>query len=103
MSPLLKKQTIKYSSIEDTSVTPLEKESLKSAAFDEGLEFFNGQYRIRVANQLRLRQKAYRLLYDLYVKMGITQKKDGGLWLSIYDALPETTTFVAENDRGCIE
>jgi hypothetical protein len=35
--------------------------------------------------------------------MQIVQKKEGGLWLSVYDALPETTTFVAKNGQGSIE
>jgi hypothetical protein len=100
MTTLIRKKTITHSSLDETSVKPIERAYLKSADLEKGLDFFNGRCRILVANQLRLRQEAYRLLYDLYFKMGITKKKDNELWLSIYDALPETTTFVAENDQG---
>jgi hypothetical protein len=103
MAPSTKKLTATPDSLEDTSVSPLEKESLKSVDLEKGLEFFEGQVKIHVANRLERRQKAYRLLYDLYSKMGITQINGEELWLSIYDALPDTTTFVAENDQGCIE
>lgn len=89
--------------LEDTSVTPLEKESLKSVDLKRGLKFFGGEVIIQVANQIGRRQKAYQLLYDLYSKMGITQNNGDGLWLSIHDALPETITFVSEDWRGCIE
>jgi len=88
---------------EDTSVTPLEKESLKSVDFEKGLEFFGGEVIIQVANRLEGRQGAYRLLYDLYSEMGFTKRNGDGLWLSIHDALPETTTFVAKDARGFVE
>ena len=101
MSLLTNKQTIIPSKFDDPVVKPSETESIKPVAMEKGLEFFQGQFTIRVANRLRLRQKAYGLLYELYSKMGITQNEGDGLWLSIYDALPETTTFVAEDDRGC--
>ena len=80
-----------------------QQENIRLVDVKTGIDFFNGQYQVEVANRLILRQKAYELLYDLYSKMEITQKKDHGLWLSIYDALPETTTFVAKNDQGYVE
>jgi len=70
---------------------------------ENGIQFFEGKCTVRVANQLELRQKAYEMIYKLYSSMGYTQKTDDGLKLSIYDALPETTTFVAEDDQGFIE
>ena len=80
----------------------LYKKNLKLVDLEKGIKFFKGQCIVHVANRPALRQKAYEMLYYLYSKMGITQKKDSDMWLSIYDALPETTTFVAENDHGCI-
>lgn len=65
---------------------------------DTGIYFFDGHCKVRIANQLELRKKAYTLLHKLYSEMGITQQENSGMWLSIYDALPETTTFVVEND-----
>ena len=77
------------------------KETLKLVDLEKGLKFFRGQCVVHVANRLVVRQKAYELLYNLYSKMGIVQKNDCELWLSIYDALPETTTLMAEDDQGC--
>ncbi len=83
---------------------PLKKENLKLVVdLEKGLKFFRGQCVVNVANRSILRQKAYELIHSLYSKKGFTQKKDSDLWLSIYDALPETTTFVAENQKGCSE
>jgi hypothetical protein len=103
MSLFKKNQEIRANLLDKTSVTPLEKEQLNSVHIERKIDFFNGQCKINVANRLLSRQKAYKLLYDLYFKMGITPYNGNGLWLSIYDALPETTTFVAEDDRGCVE
>ena len=63
---------------------------------------FDGKFTVRVANQLELRQKAYKLIYYLYLKLGLAKKTYSGLWLSIFDALPETTTLVAEDEKGQI-
>jgi hypothetical protein len=98
-----KKQMITSNSIGETAVTPLEKDNLKLVDLEKGLEFFGGQCMIHVANRLELRQKAYEMIYKLYSRMGYTQKTGDGLQLSIYDALPETTTFVAEDDQSFIE
>jgi hypothetical protein len=79
----------------------LKKEAPKLSDLEKGLKFFGGQCEVHVANQLILRQKAYELIHDLYLQMGIVRKKDSDLWLSIYDALPNSVTFVAEDDQGC--
>ena len=83
------------------SDSSLKEEIPKLVDLEEGLEFFNGQCAVHVANRLIRRQKAYELIHDLYSQMGIVQEKDPGLWLSIYDALPDSTTFLAEDDQGC--
>ena len=69
---------------------------------NNGIQFFDGRCTVRVANQLKLRRKAYRCMYDIYSKMGIAENDSNGLWLSIYDALPETTTLIAEDSKGNI-
>ena len=69
---------------------------------ENGIQFFDGNCTVRVANQIELRQKAYKLIYDLYLKSGLAKKTYNGLWLSIFDALPETTTFLAEDEKGQI-
>jgi len=67
---------------------------------ENGIPFFDGKFSIRTADRLDLRQEAYKLLYKIYSKMGIAQDKSTELWLSIFDALPETTTLVAEDNKG---
>ena len=67
---------------------------------ENGIQFFDGKFSIRTANRPGLRQEAYKLLYKIYSKMGIAQDKSTDLWLSIFDALPETTTLVAEDHKG---
>jgi hypothetical protein len=66
----------------------------------KSIQFYDGKFSIRAANQPELRQKAYKLLYNIYSKMGIAQDKSNDLWLSIFDALPETITLVAEDHKG---
>lgn len=66
----------------------------------KSIQFYGGECNVRVANVSELREKAYKLLYNIYSKMGVTPKSTNGLWLSIYDALPETTTLVAEDSKG---
>jgi len=67
---------------------------------DKGIIFYGGECTVRIANRSELREKAYKLLHDIYLKMGIVNSNSNSLWLSIYDALPETTTFVADNSEG---
>ncbi|MBT8371607.1 MAG: hypothetical protein KJO34_11635, partial [Deltaproteobacteria bacterium] len=67
---------------------------------ERGIQFFNGKFTIRTANRLELREKAYKLLYNIYSEMGIIRNNHSGLWLSIFDALPETTTIIAEDTKG---
>ena len=98
-----KKQIATPDFLEDTSVSPLEKENLKSVDLETGLEFFGGEVIVHIANQTGRRQKAYQLLYDLYLEMGITKRNGDGLWLSIHDALPETITFAAIGEGGAVE
>jgi len=69
---------------------------------ENGIQFFGGKCTLRVANRLELREQAYKLLYNIYLKSGLAKKTSSGLWLSIYDALPETTTLAAEDEEGHI-
>ena len=102
MSPFTKKQTIAHRSLEETSVQPIEKESLKSAKFDKGIAFFSGRCVVRAANRFELRQQAYEYVNKIYRSKGYTKNKSSNLWLTIYDALPDTTTLVAEDENGAI-
>lgn len=84
----------------ESSEQPLEKESLQSADLEKGISFFKDQCVIRVANRLELRQKAYEYIHKIYLSEGYIKKENCGLRLSIFDALPETTTLVAEKNNG---
>ena len=66
----------------------------------EWFSFFNGRCQVGVANSLELRKRAYRFQYEAYEGLNIVNRKSDALWLTIHDALPKTTTFIAENDRG---
>ena len=100
MSPLTKGQTISNSSLDRTSVQPLEKEKLKSTGLEKEFFFISDRCAIRVANRFELRQKAYELVYNVYLDEGYINKENSKLRLSIYHTLPDTTTLIAEDHKG---
>jgi len=61
-----------------------------------GSLFHKGQYRLRVAADLESRKKAYALVYRLYLEKGYARPDPSRMWLSAFDAIPETTTFLVE-------
>lgn len=67
---------------------------------DEGISFFEGQCLIRVANCFELRHRVYRFQHQAYEKSGIVEPVKDGLWVTLHDALPETTTLIAEDRHG---
>jgi hypothetical protein len=69
-------------------------------AVPERFAFAGGQYTIRVANDLESRKKAYQLVYELYLEKEYAKPNAASMWLSIFDALPETTTFLVERRDG---
>ncbi len=77
--------------IEDTAV--LEPVAPRETAFA------GGEYTIGVAADLATRRAAYRLVYQLYLEKEYAQPHPARMWLSIYDALPETSTLVVKR-RG---
>lgn len=56
------------------------------------------EYTLKVAGNIEDRLKAWALTYEMYVSRGYTKPSDQKLWYSLFDALPETTTFLAERD-----
>ena len=84
----------------DTTSSSIVKELIEVSGSKNSLSFFKGQCRVRVANSFELRQKAYRFQYKTYEKLGIADPKRDGLWVTIHDAIPETTTFFAEDKKG---
>jgi len=54
----------------------------------------DNRYCIKIANDFRTRRSAYELIYQLYREKGYADPNDSGLWLSLYNLLPDTTTLV---------
>lgn len=100
----------KLSNLPRVSSTPIEKEDDKTIRLEvpyfpkeeKGIQFFDGNFTVRSANKSELREQAYKLLYEIYSQTGLAKSNSNGLWLSIYDALPETTTFISEDEKGKI-
>jgi hypothetical protein len=76
------------------------KEFIKDHYADESISFFKGQCRVRVANCFELRHRVYRFQYQTYEKLRIAEPKRDGLWVTLHDALPETTTLIAEDSQS---
>jgi hypothetical protein len=64
----------------------------------EKFSFADGRYTIRAANDLESRRKAYGLVYDLYLEKEYAKPHPSKMWLSIFDALPETVTLLVERN-----
>ena len=63
--------------------------------------FGGGRYTIRMANDLESRRKAYRLVYRLYLEREYARPHPSEMWLSLFDALPGTSTLLVEKaDAG---
>ena len=73
---------------------------LLSALVDgHGLAFGrNNEYRLKVAASIEERKKAWELTYALYLAKGYAKPNEQSLWYSIFDAMPDTLTFVAERE-----
>lgn len=65
-----------------------------TAAEQANLQRFLEQIEYRVARSRDELEKAYALVYGEYVKRGYCKESDSRLKLSIYNALPETASFV---------
>ena len=74
----------------------IEEKGVSSAGIPGGSLFHEGQYRLRVAADLESRKKAYALVYRLYLEKGYARPDPSRMWLSAFDAIPETTTFLVE-------
>lgn len=79
----------------------LEKESVpKQYKSKKNVSFFNKKCSVRIANNPSLRKYVYEFIYKAYLKMGYTSNKKDQMWFSIYDAITEATTLIAENECG---
>ncbi len=67
-----------------------------------GTPFANGMYSVSVAADLATRRAAYRLVYSLYLEKEYAAPHPSRMWLSIFDALPETTTLVVKRGQEVV-
>ncbi len=68
----------------------------------DGTPFSDGLYTIGIAADLAARRAAYRLVYRLYVEKEYARPHPSRMWLSIFDALPETTTLVVRSGEEVV-
>lgn len=61
------------------------------------LNFGNdNEYELSMANDRPSKEKAYQLVYKSYIEKEYTQEHRSNMWYSIYDAHPDTTTFIVK-------
>ena len=101
MPPLYRPEIAPISSLDGKpSARSSDLENLKPTEFERAIHFFNGRQMVRIANQLELRQKAYEYVYKVYLNEGYIKEKNSKFQLTIYNALPNTTTLYAEDHNG---
>lgn len=61
------------------------------------------EWGILIANTRELREKAFRLVYDVYTKEGYDLRygRESGLWCTIHHLHPGTMIFLAQKDGRC--
>jgi hypothetical protein len=105
----IKSETGKKINVSEGSDAPSDKTATQAERLatvfeldDEGarLSFFGGNCRIRVANNLKLRDRAYRFIYKIYRGLGYANSNSMERWLTVFDALPDTATLISENKKG---
>jgi hypothetical protein len=91
------------------SILPKDKASLKLfdkkiqklAEPDKGLHFFEGRQVVSIANGLHIRKKAYEYVYKVYLDEGYLKNfNNNKMQITLYSALPDTTTLYAEDHNG---
>jgi hypothetical protein len=62
------------------------------------------EWSIVVANTKELREKAFRLVYDVYIREGYDLRfgRESGLWCTIHHLHPRTMIFLAEKEGGFV-
>jgi len=68
-------------------------------AEDEPVE---ASFTLKVANDMKTRERAYRLLYALYRDKGITQSNSNEMLYSLRNSVPETTTLFVEHEEETV-
>ncbi|MBA4387039.1 MAG: hypothetical protein C0404_03600 [Verrucomicrobia bacterium] len=58
----------------------------------------DGEYEITIARTLEDRKRAWTMVYRSYLEKGYAKPDQDKLWYGMYDALPQTTTFIVTKD-----
>lgn len=58
------------------------------------------EYRVVVSSDRQSRERAFSLVYGVYLAAGLTGSKQSRMLLSCHDALPKTTAFLVERNNG---
>lgn len=58
----------------------------------------DGEYEITIARTLEDRKRAWTMVYRAYLEKGYAKPDQDKLWYGMYDALPQTTTFIVTRD-----
>ena len=74
----------------------VEKYVVNEAAPSIRLIVEDDDYQVRVASNLECRREAYQHVYSLYLQKGYAKPHPSNMWLTLFDALPETTTLLVE-------
>jgi len=77
--------------------------NLRRSELNSNFEYRYGtdkRWRVLVANTRELREKAFRLVYDVYIREGYDLRfgRESGLWCTIHHLHPDTTIFLAEKE-----
>ncbi|PCJ59952.1 MAG: hypothetical protein COA79_09100 [Planctomycetota bacterium] len=59
----------------------------------------NDEIKISIANNVIDRIEAYRLLYSVYVEKEFATPNKSKMWFSLFDAHPDTVTFIAKENN----
>lgn len=63
----------------------------------------NGQeYYVTVANNIQLREKSYRLLYDIYINSGLGLTNESKMWYSLTELLPSAITILIMREEEAV-
>ncbi|MBA4387705.1 MAG: hypothetical protein C0404_06970 [Verrucomicrobia bacterium] len=62
----------------------------------------SGEYEVRLANTLDERKRAWRMVHRRYLAEGYAGPDGDGLWCSLFDALPQTTTVLVTRNGADI-
>jgi hypothetical protein len=76
--------------------------TLAKAGAQIDLQAFLDVIEYRVARTREELEKAYSLVYKEYLRRGYVKQNASGLRISIYNALPQTTTFISIIEKEII-